>query len=152
MRLGVPAARVTGMLLRLLPITPVLLLAAALPAPAAAAVEHQYTAHIDVTSTYKNVQSEQTTTKSRNAITSLSTRFEVDAPLTFRNGQMTYPRGRVPVTETTTGTAESIYHDDWRDGFSNCTALTRSNPSGHAAIEQDLIAPLDGSEALNVRV
>ena len=140
------------MLPRLLPLAPMLVLAAALPSPAAAAVEHEYVAHIDVTSTHKHVQSENTPEKNRNAMTSLSTRFVVDAPLTFRNGQMTYPQGRVPVTETTNGTAESIYHDDWRDGFSNCTALTRSNPTGHAAIEQDLIAPLDGSEALNVRV
>src|SRR5687768_6459560 len=103
MCLGGSAAKVPAMLLRLLPITSALLVAAALPATASAAVEHEYAAHIDVTSTYKNVQSEQTTTKSRNAITSLSTRFEVDAPITFRNGQMTYPQGRVPVKETTTG-------------------------------------------------
>ena len=70
---------VLGMLLRLLPLAPALLVAAALPTTASAAVEHEYAAHIDVTSTYKNVQSEQTPTKSRSALTSLSTRFEVDA-------------------------------------------------------------------------
>ena len=35
---------------------------------------------------------------------------------------------------------------------SACMTLTRSNPSGYAFFEQDLLAPLDGSERLNVRV
>jgi hypothetical protein len=141
------------LLRRLLPPAAVLVAAAALPSPAAAAVEHVYTAKMTVTTQYDNVQSERTATSSRSAQTTLSTTFTTDvSPLIFRNGRLWLPMGNMPVTERTTGSAESIYRDDWRHHDSNCDAVPEPNPSGRSYVEADLISPLDGSERLVMRV